>query len=131
MQARPGESVAPGFEQGQNDGDAARAVRLRENHPRRGFAAGRPLSEPAMIEPKNKVYGLERFQRDISPPKRSGLLQQAKHMMGPFKACVADTPRLATVRTTDVNAFERARSRRTQTALPIHGTPHSVQQPLS
>ena len=66
-------------------------------------------------------------------PRQNALacFNKQKHMMGPSKACVADTPRLATVRTTDVNAFERARSRRTPTALPIHGTPHTVQQHLS
>gem|GEM_PF-2307452 len=52
-------------------------------------------------------------------------------MMGPSKACVADTPRLATFRTTDVIACERARSRRNRMSRPvIHGTSHLLQQHL-
>jgi hypothetical protein len=52
---------------------------------------------------------------------------KAKHMMGPFKACVADTPRLAAVRTTEAAFFARARSQHTSKAHPLIGTPHPLQ----
>jgi hypothetical protein len=41
-------------------------------------------------------------------------------MMGPSKACVADTPRLARHRTPVSVAFERARSPQIGKACPMH-----------
>jgi hypothetical protein len=44
-----------------------------------------------------------------------------KHMMGPSKACFADTPRLASLRMTGVDAYGRARS---QTPVVVHPACH-------
>jgi hypothetical protein len=45
-------------------------------------------------------------------------------MMGPSKACVADTPRLAARRIATVPACERTRSQRPWQSRPIVPTPH-------
>lgn len=80
-----------------------RRERQRRSNPQTRFMGGSELNPFETLTPASRV----------------------KRMMGPSKACVADTPRLAARRIATVPVSERARSQRPWLAHPIVPTPHA------